>query len=341
MLLTGNCCFFVNVKNKEELYKKQRWYVEDIRILRELGFSVTVCTQFKEIPWGYDLYFSWGATGSILALFKALFSRKPIIIVPEGQEVIFSGDSLNNDLLGYPAKSWYKKIAVRICLKYSTKVLAVSNFMFDHIKRLFHITPVIVYNCINTNIFKPLYLPKEFVMTIIRLDKSSVILKRGEIFIRSIPIVLQKFPKQKFIIIGEKSNFYNNLIKLITNLEIKDNIKFTGLVENFKIPKFLNRAKIYVQISESESFGMSIAEAMSCGVPTIISKKGAIPEVVGDCGIYVNNNDPNSLANAIIKLLGKSKNELQEIGFSSRSRIVENFSYEKRREKIKQIIKEL
>jgi len=341
MRLSGNCCFFAHEKNRRLLYHEQQWYAQDIQILREIGFSVNVSTQFKDIPWGYDLYFSWWVSGSVLPLTKALLYKKPIIVVSGGSEVIFARDSLSGVPLGYLKSCWYKKFFVRICLRYSTRVLLVSNYMIDHVKRLGATNPVVVYNCINTEIFKPLYFPKVFVATILQLDEYAVMLKRGETFIRSIPIVLQNFPKQKFIVIGRKGNAYMPLKKLVSDLGIEDNIEFIGFVENSMIPEFLNRSKIYIQISEIETFGVAIAEAMSCGVPVIVSKQGAIPEIVGDCGVYVDHNDPKSVAAAIINLLRKSENERKEIGLKARSRIIKNFSYENRKRLIKQIIKDI
>lgn len=51
-----------------------------------------------------------------------------------------------------------------------------------------------------------------------------------------------------------------------------------------------------------EQFGQVLAEAMACGLPVIGSDSGAIPEVVGDCGIVVEENNSAALAKAIEEL---------------------------------------
>ena len=178
-------------------------------------------------------------------------------------------------------------------------------------------------------------------MAIFHLQENIVKIKRGEIFIRSIPFVLKNFPEQKFKIIGEKGNAYVRLSQLADKLDISNNIEFTGLIDYSDIPRLLQQAKIYVQISDSETFGLSVAEAMSCGTPVVVSRQGAIPEVVGDCGIYVDHNDPNAVANGIIDLLNKNETERFNLGLKARRRIVENFTYEQRKENIKQIISAL
>jgi len=339
MLLKGNCCFFAH-EEREQL-QKEHWNNQDIRILRELGFHVTIATTFREIPWGYNLYFSWWTSGSILPFIKAMLFMKPIIIIAGGHDSILNYDSAEGVPFGYLATPWYKKLATRICLRYATVVLVVSKYMVKHVKRLGASNLIVVYNCIDTKTFKPAEYTKIFITTIFNSEKDAVRMKRGKIFIQSIPLILKEFPKQKFIVIGKKGNAYKQLQQLVLDLCITENIEFIGPVDNSQIPKYLQKSKLYVQISESETFGIAIAEAMSCGIPVVVSKQASIPEIVGNCGIYVNHNDPKSVADAIVNLLRKSESERKEIGLKARSRIIKYFSYKKRKKLIKQILEKL
>lgn len=339
MQLNGKCCFFTHID--KQLLQQAQWDAQDIKILRELGFSVTIATCFRKIPWGCDLYFAWWASGSILPLIKARLSKKPIIVVAGGQEAILYRDSVSGAPSGYLATPWYKKLATRICLRYSTIVLVVSNYMVKDVKRLGAANPMVIYNCVDIRTFNLSNLPRRFVTTIFESDENIVRIKRGEIFIRSIPFVLRDFPEQKFIVIGKKGNVYQRLQKLILDLGIEKNIEFVRNIDNSQVPQWLQRSKVYVQISDTETFGVSIAEAMSCGTPVVVSRRGAIPEVVGNCGIYVDHNDPKSVAIGIINLLRKSEGERHEIGLKARSRIVENFSYERRKKSLQQIIRNI
>lgn len=337
MSTKNKVCFFSH-EPREQL-QREHYSIQDIKILNELGFSVTIATCFKEIPWGCDLYFAWWASGSILPLIKARLSRKPMIVVVGGQEAMLNRDSMTNEPIGYLATPWYKKLATRVCLRYSTKVLVVSNYMLKDAKTLGAINPVVVYNCIDTKTFNPSNLPRIFITIIFNSDEDVVRIKRGEIFIHSVPLVLRDFPEQKFVVIGKRGNAYQRLQKLILDLGIEKNIEFIGSINNSEMPEWLQRSKAYIQISDTETFGVSMAEAMSCGTPVVVSRKGALPEVAGECGIYVDHNDPKSVAAGIINLLRKSEAERQEVGLKVRSRIVENFSYERRKKLLQQIIK--
>lgn len=76
-------------------------------------------------------------------------------------------------------------------------------------------------------------------------------------------------------------------------------IIYVGKVENKRLPIYYNSADILCVPSQyDEGFGRVILEAMSCGLPVIASKRGAIPDAVGDAGILVEP-DVNNLAEAI------------------------------------------
>jgi len=74
-----------------------------------------------------------------------------------------------------------------------------------------------------------------------------------------------------------------------------------------------------------EQFGWVIAEAMACGVPVIGSSSGAIPEVVGDCGVIVPENDAPALA-AAIHSLASDPEQRRRLGDMGRRRFQREFS---------------
>ena len=48
-----------------------------------------------------------------------------------------------------------------------------------------------------------------------------------------------------------------------------------------------------------EGFGLTALEAMACGTPVIVSHRSSLPEVVGDAALFVDPEDPTSIATAI------------------------------------------
>lgn len=70
------------------------------------------------------------------------------------------------------------------------------------------------------------------------------------------------------------------LDKLIKESKTEDCIEYVGWVDGIKKIKFLKNIDFLLQPSDFESFGISIVEAMSYGIPAIATNVGGIPEVV-------------------------------------------------------------
>lgn len=62
---------------------------------------------------------------------------------------------------------------------------------------------------------------------------------------------------------------------------------------------YLAAADLFVSASRSESFGLAVLEAMSCGIPVVCTAVGGVPEVVGAAARLVPGDDPDALAAAI------------------------------------------
>ncbi|MFX0028194.1 MAG: glycosyltransferase family 4 protein [Candidatus Hermodarchaeota archaeon] len=94
------------------------------------------------------------------------------------------------------------------------------------------------------------------------------------------------------------------VLEFIKKNEIKDDIIFTGFTPRKDIIEFLNLAEIFIFPSLFEGFGIPNLEAMACGCPVITSNAFAIPEIVGDAALILNNSmDPIELSNKIIQVL--------------------------------------
>jgi glycosyltransferase involved in cell wall biosynthesis len=337
--LSPRACFFSN-ESLEQLQKEQ-YSLQDIRILRDLGYQVTIATSFGEIPLGCDLYFSWWASGSILPLVKARLSSKPIIVVAGGNEAMFYRDSISDRPLGYLATPWYKKLATRLCLRLADQVLTVSGFMVEDVRSLGAHEPEIVHNSVDTMAFDLAGHPRAHLTSIFNLDEHVVTVKRGDVLLRALPLVLKCFPDQRLAIIGRKGDAFRRLEQLVRDLGVEDHVDFIGSIANSEVAGWLQRSIAYVQVSDTETFGVAVGEAMSCGTPVVVSRRGALPELVGDCGIYVDHNDPASVAAGIVEVLGLSDDDRRRLGLAARRRIEQRFTYEIRRARIQRVISSL
>ena len=113
--------------------------------------------------------------------------------------------------------------------------------------------------------------------------------------------VHEKVPS-KLLLVGdgpERSDCEN----LTRELDIQESVKFMGKQDC--IAELLSISDLFLMPSQSESFGLSALEAMSCGVPVISSSIGGLPElnIHGETGYIAEFGDVERMAKYSIDLL--------------------------------------
>ena len=126
-------------------------------------------------------------------------------------------------------------------------------------------------------------------------------------------------PDIEFVVIGGSGEGLKRIRDLAPS-----NVAFIGPSTQEELIHYYQRARVYCQLSRYESFGLALAEAMSCGCVPVATSNGALPEVVGDTGFYVQYGDSKAVAAAIEKALSSGK------GKQARDRITKFFSIERR-----------
>lgn len=120
-----------------------------------------------------------------------------------------------------------------------------------------------------------------------------------------------KLPK-KLIICGNAKPEETGLNKLIKELNLENEIIFTGHKIGDELVQLYQAADLFIEVSSYEGFGLEVIEAMACGIPVIASNATSLPEVIGDAGILVRPNNIDDLSSAIVQVLTKPllKNEM-------------------------------
>jgi glycosyltransferase involved in cell wall biosynthesis len=89
---------------------------------------------------------------------------------------------------------------------------------------------------------------------------------------------------------------------LAAELNIANRVRFVGSVPHLYLPKFYQRADLNVLSSRHEGLGMVTLEAGACGIPTVSTAVGLLPDCP-EMGITVPVGDDEALANAVQSLL--------------------------------------
>lgn len=124
--------------------------------------------------------------------------------------------------------------------------------------------------------------------------------KGPEFFIRAAKKVLEV--EDCTFVIGGTGDMLPNLVHLAVNLGIANKVMFTDALTEEEVKYLYKIAKVYVLPSVSEPFGITALEALSAGVPVIISKTAGISEVLENC-LRVDFWDVDEMANKIVALL--------------------------------------
>jgi glycosyltransferase involved in cell wall biosynthesis len=104
-------------------------------------------------------------------------------------------------------------------------------------------------------------------------------------------------------LVGPHDDRYTpQLQRLAQELGIAARCDWIAWVSDDERLELLNRCRALVLASLWEGFGLPALEAMACGAPVVAARAGALPEVVGDCGLLVDPRDPAEIADAITRL---------------------------------------
>lgn len=115
--------------------------------------------------------------------------------------------------------------------------------------------------------------------------------------------------------------------KLVSKLNLDSNIDFIGEVSN--VQDYLNKANVFMLISNYEGFPISIIEAMKTGLPVIASDVGGVCEAVIDeqNGYLIPRKDIAALQTRLKNLI-ENPDLLIKFGQESREMYERNFYFE-------------
>lgn len=85
---------------------------------------------------------------------------------------------------------------------------------------------------------------------------------------------------------------------------VMENCRISGSVPHDQIPGLINSSDVLVSTSITETFGLSVAEAIMCGKPVIATRSGGVEDFVNPSnGVLVNIGDHHAISEALIQLI--------------------------------------
>ena len=240
----------------------------------------------------------------------------------------------------------------------ANKIVAVTQGIKEDLKNRYNIPPdkiVVIPNGANTELFRP-------------MDQATVKKERGlsqnnkyvcfvgnlapwqgvEYLIKAAPMVLEKVPEAKFLIVGD-GMMREKLEKMVNKIGSDNKFIFTGVIPYEEVPEFINISDICVCPSPVDSYfqtsggsSLKIFEYLACGKPVVTGDIRGDRDLVVDSnsGFAVKSEDYEELSKAILKLL-EDEELRQQMGRNGREAVVKNYSWKRTAEKVAEVCEEI
>ena len=144
--------------------------------------------------------------------------------------------------------------------------------------------------------------------------------------LEAVLILRQSFPGICLVIAGDGQD--RHLFEtMVRRLGLDDCVRFSGWLEEAKVPTLLASADIFVSPSRNEAQGLSILEAMSARTPVVATRVGGVVDSVihETTGLLVDESAPQQIAAAVERLV-RDDGLSARLASNARERVVAGFS---------------
>jgi len=220
--------------------------------------------------------------------------------------------------------SWLKSKISKFVFNKAAKILVVSEHQKQQVLKLgISAEKVEVsYNPVNTSIFNLKEKSEnKNIAFVSRLDEF----KGGLRTLKAFHQLIEKYPDYTLTIVGEGEEL-QAIQQYISKNNLSQKVILKGTLTKLQIAEVFNNSSFMVFPSRYETFGLVVAEALSCGLPVVCTNQTAPKEFINaKNGILVQPDNVNEIASAMEQMIkNRSNYEAQEI----REQVVARFGLE-------------
>lgn len=212
-----------------------------------------------------------------------------------------------------------QKLLIPYAAKHSEKIFTVSEHAKRDISNQYAISDnkvVVTYNAVN-NSFKKLddkELQECELRSRFKIGNTPFVLCVGNLQPRkNLPRMIKAYRKYvelekadvKLVVVGKKAWMYDDILK--ETMQGIDDVILTDYVSESDLVRLYNASVAFIYPSYFEGFGIPPLEALACGTPVAVSNATALPEVVGDAGVYFDPFDETQIVEALQVVISNEK----------------------------------
>lgn len=265
-----------------------------------------------------DLVFCWFAKiHALTACDMAGHLGKKVLVIAGGD------DTASEPAIGYGMHPyWWKRWCPALVYKMCSLILPFSASAARELAKNYRVPEgkiKMTYLGYDPEQFKPPAAPKtNTVLTVGGIRRENLARKGLRLFVQAAALL----PQLRFVLAGRDIDGSLAELKRIA----PRNLEFVLSPGPDQLGDLFRQAGVYVQASVHEGFGSAVAEAMLYGCVPVTSRFGSLPEVAGECGVYLDELTPKALAQGIIKAQSLPGSKAQEC----RQRMMDEFPLKKR-----------
>ena len=274
-----------------------------------------------------DLVFGWFASWhTFFPITLASLLRKPSVLVIGGF------DTANMPDIDYGhQRGGLRRHASRWIFRRATRLITNSSYSLTEIERN---TPIpssritVVPHGVPDRVDEVPAAKDRLALTVGAVDHGTLVQKGQGPFVQA----ARELPNVAFVVAGK---WLDDAVEQL-RAQAGPNVEFTGWLSDEELLDLYRRARVYVQASRHEGFGLAVAEAMLAGCVPVVMNATAMPEVVGDAGVLIESQRPRDVAEGVRRALDLGPDTARR----ARERILMSFPMESRREGILRVADE-
>lgn len=275
-----------------------------------------------------DLIQGWMYHGNLAAQIAGTFAPRPVTVVW----------NVRQSLSGLNYEKWSTAAVIRLCARlsnlpskiiYNSRIAAAQHGAIGYQLQ----NSVVIPNGFITNQFTPSLEARRSVRTELGVAEDALLI--GQVsryhpvkdhgnFLHAAKILLRTHPDVQFVLCGENINWVNPILcGLINELKLAERIHL--LDQRQDMARITAALDIAVSSSCAESFPNVIGEAMSCGVPCVVTDVSDLVWILGDTGRVVPPRNAQALAEGMRELVELGLEGRAALGKAARERVIKHF----------------
>lgn len=327
------------------------------RIQSDMGNEVTVLTfapknaehlkkidyKLIQIPFLFKL---WGNTFSFSFPFKILRIKDNFDVIHAHSHLFFSTNICafirkfnstpliitNHGIMSASAPDWFNLLYLKTIGKWTLNAAdGILCYTKDEKEKLIEILHIdeskifIIPNGVDTDQFHP---------GTRNLDTDTINLlwvgrfvkgKGVEYIIRAMDILVKEYPNLHLILVGDGPE-KDRICKLITDFKINDYVRIIDFIPYDEMPDIFQHGDIFILPSLNEGVPRTVLEAMSCGLPVVISDLSHLKDLIDGGGLMFQKKDVEGLSKILESIINDPAKR-EEMGQKARDKILKEYSF--------------